>query len=188
MVAAILAPQRLWPQSAKRPPLQGTSCVVPAEEIQVLAAQLKSGSAFPQIVVTTTQPMDLDVDAFNLQLATKGQGIPPDVRADFTKKNKSACAIKPFQSVPNLHFINEREEHLIFQKGAIKSWSQFHKEYGKDASIVWLSRVGFNREKTLALFHISDGIDRMGAGGSLYVFERENGRWVLKSYIQTWAT
>ena len=70
----------------------------------------------------------------------------------------------------------------------IKGWSVFHRRYGRKAELVVLSHVGFNRDKTLALFHISSGIGPMAAGGSLYLCERKNGKWVVKMHIPTWTT
>ena len=138
--------------------------------------------------MTTIEVPHVDVDSLNLQLAAQGRGIPPDVRADFQEKNKSSCVIKPFVDLPNLYFISRREHDLMFRTSLKKGWSELHKRYGKKAEVLFLSRVGFNRDKTLALFHISNGIGPMAGGGSLYLCERKNSKWVVKSHIQTWTT
>jgi hypothetical protein len=75
----------------------------------------------------------------------------------------------------------------MFRK-ASTGWSDFHKKYGEEAEILLLSRVGFNPEKTLALLHVSSGMGGMAGSGRLYLFERKNGKWVVKSHIQTWTT
>lgn len=166
---------------------QNRVCTVQGEEIEVLASYLREGSASPQVLVTKTAPAHADVDALNLQLAAQGRGIPPAVRADFKEKNKSNCLIKPLAGIPNLHFLSKHEHDLMFGKTST-GWSDFHKKYGEEAEILFLSRVGFNPEKTLALLHVSSGMGRMAGGGALYLFERMNGKWVIKSRIETWAT
>jgi hypothetical protein len=187
ILAALATPWQCVAQTASRPPQQKEACTVPVEELEVFQGYLREGISSPQVLVTETIAPDIDVDALNLPLAAKGHGIPPDVRTDFKQKNMSNCQIKPFAGTPNLHFISKRENALIFAN-ASSGWREFHKKYGKLASELSLSRVGFNSEKTLALLHVSSGMGSMAAGGTLYLFERKNGKWVIKTHKQTWAT
>jgi hypothetical protein len=186
-VAGFAASQHRGAEAASGTSQQKKLCTVQGEEIEVFASYLSGGIASPQVLITKTAPPDVDVDALNLQLATQGRGIPPDVRADFKEKNKSSCPIKPFAGIPNLHFLSQREHDLMFRK-ASTGWSEFHTTYGKEAEMLLLSRVGFNSEKTLALLHVSGGMGSMAGSGALYLFERKNGKWVIKSRIQTVIT
>jgi len=160
-------------------------CNLPKEEVDVYAAYLggDGSSNTPTVLVTRTDGYIDDVDGYNLRLAAQGHGIPPEVREDFTHKNKSSCVIQPFGGVANLRFISEREERNIFAIG----WSEFHKKFGKGSVIVTVSRVGFNSDKTLALLHILGASGRNAAGGELLLLERKNGKWVIKFHIQTMA-
>jgi hypothetical protein len=185
--AYVTSPWQLWSQAVRRIDQEQKLCVVRGEEFEVFASYLKQDIASPLVLVTTTDSPHIDVDALNLQLAANGRGIPPDVRTDFSEKNKSTCMIELFAGIPNLRYISKREEGLIFRVPS-KGWSKFHKRYGKEAEILWLSRVGFNPEKTLALLHVSGGMGPMAGGGTLYLLERKDGVWVIKSQIQTWAT
>jgi hypothetical protein len=126
----------------------------------------------------------LDVDSLNLQLAAQGRGIPADVREDFKKKNSRSCNIKPFGGIARLSFLTESEHDEIFEKG----WDEFHRQFGEKASMIVLSRVGFNKDHTLALLHVSSGIGGMAAGGRLYLFERKQNKWVAKTSVPTWTT
>ena len=187
MTGCMASPQELSAQGGdERTRQHEQPCVVQGEEIKFFVSYLKEGIASPLVVVTTIGAPDVDVDAFNLQLAAQGRAFPPDVRADFKEKNKTRCVIKPFVELPNVHFISEREHNLMFR--TLKGWTEFHERYGKKAEIVFLSRIGFNRDKTLALFHISSGIGSMAAGGSLNLCERKNGKWIVKMHIPTWTT
>jgi len=186
IAAGSTAPQPCVAQAANRTVEQKKLCTVQGEEIEVFDSYLKGGTA-PQVLVTRTVPPHVDVDAINLQLAVQGRGIPPDVRTDFKEKNKSSCLIRPFEGIPNVHFVSKKEHDLMFRNSSA-GWSDFHKKFGKEAEILLLSRVGFNPEKTLALLHVSSGMGGMAGGGTLYLFERKNGKWVIKSHIQTWTT
>ena len=163
----------------------GTRCSVPQQEIAVFRTYLESERSRPNVVLTTTYTHhDFDVDSLNLQLAAQGRGMPPDLREDFKRKNRGSCNIEPFEGIDRLSFLAESEHNQIFKQG----WNKFHERFGKKASLVTLSRVGFNKEHTLALLHVSSGIDRMAAGGELCLFERKQNKWALKTRVQTWAT
>lgn len=173
----------LWGQAPEKTPSSSKTCYVTKEEIEVYANFL-GGESSPNnltVLVAKTEAWIQDVDNLNLQLAAQGHGVPPDLRTDFTIKNKSSCLIKPFLGVPNLRFISKSEESTIFAAG----WGEFRRKYGKDAEVVTVSRVGFNADKTLALLHIIGAKGRMAAAGELYVLERKDGKWVIKFNIQT---
>jgi hypothetical protein len=160
-------------------------CNLPKEEVDVYATYL-GGEASPNtltVLVTRTEGYIDDMDGYNLRLAAQGHGIPPEVRQDFTNKNKSSCVIQPFGGVPNLRFISKSEERRIFAAG----WSEFHKTYGKGSEIVTVSRVGFNSDKSLALLHILGASGHNAAGGELLLLERKDGKWVIKFHTQTLA-
>jgi len=161
-------------------------CSVPKAEMELYASYLspETNSSALTVVETTTQPSNADIDSINLQLAAQGRGIPPDVRADFKKKDKSICSIEPFSAGKNIRFVSHTESETIFKAG----WKEFHKRYGKDASSLQFSRVGFNSDKTLALLHVSSGGDAMAGGGTLYLFECKAGKWSVKTSIGTWTT
>ncbi|HEV2488786.1 MAG TPA: hypothetical protein VGT03_03175 [Candidatus Acidoferrales bacterium] len=157
------------------------SCIVPNDEVQVfIAYELYYHQA--TVIVTWTQEPSLDIDGLNVEFAAQGRGIPPDLRADFKKKNISACAIRPFVGAPRLRFISEAELKRSSRDGRTPV-SEFYERFGKDTNLNLLSRVAFNSDKTLALLHVSD----LG-GGDLCLFERKNGKWVMKWHTETWAT
>lgn len=158
------------------------SCLVPNDEVQVYVAYELYYRQATVVVMRTEVPSFLDIDGLNVVLAAQGRGIPPDLRADFKKKNISACAIRPFGGVPSLRFITEAQEKHAFRNRRA-TLEEFYEKFGKDADLNLLSRVGFNSDKTLALVHVSD----LG-GGELCLFERAKDKWVLKWRTETWAT
>jgi hypothetical protein len=182
LLLVTLAQQPLLGQNHPR----GVSCTVSRDEVEVLASYLRGLRAGPSliVVVTTTDSNSADVDALNLQLAAQGRGIPPEARADFKRKDEFRCHIRRFRAATNVRFISQHEHDQIFRSG----WREFHRRYGKGAELMTLSRVGFTSDKTLALFHISGGIDAMAAAGYLYVLERKHGQWTKKCEISDWIT
>jgi hypothetical protein len=161
-------------------------CLVPEDELQVIAAYLKHGDSATTltVVVTETEPSGADIDYLNLQLAARGHGIPADVRSDFKDKDKSSCGLSISAGIGNVEFISKAQEKALFRDG----WKAFHTKYGKDASLLKLSRVGFSSSKELALVHVSSGVGPMAAGGRLYILERNGGQWAIKESIETWTT
>jgi hypothetical protein len=168
--AAILSAQTTNRSGANR-----ASCTVPNDEIAALDA-IHAGTYYnPEVIVTETQQWTLP-DLINLQLAAKGQGLPPDLRKDFEEKNRSSCKIVPFISNRNVHFVSAAEERKIFQIG----WNEFYRRYGKNAGIEEISRVGFNFDKTLALVHLSGALGATGAAGTLFLLQRIHKKWAIK--------
>jgi hypothetical protein len=161
-------------------------CSVQKQEKEVYFVYLRAtaSSASVRVLVTKTEAVRPDLDSINLQLAANGRGIPPDVRRDFELKNKTTCEIEPVVGIQNLRLISEKDKHSLFKTG----WGEFYKKYGKDAEIVSLSQVGFNANHSLALLHVSGGIGPMAGGGVLYLFERKDDHWAIKTQIATWAT
>jgi len=186
MVIVALAQGSIEAQTANGTAPQDAVCKVQKDEIEIYASFLKEKTVphVQTVLVTKTGAYDVDVDEVNLQLAVKGHGIPVELRTDFKEKNKSSCLIEPFVGVMNLNFISTADRDRLFRTG----WNEFHRKYGKDAVQVVLSRVAFNSEKTLALLHVAMGIDKMAAGGTLYLLEKRDGKWLIKSQIETWVT
>jgi hypothetical protein len=167
-------------------PSRGNICSVQKQEKEVYVDYLRAtaSSASVRVLVTETEAVRPDLDSINLQLAAKGRGIPPEVRRDFELKNKTTCEIEPIVGIQSLRFISKRDKRSLFKTG----WAEFYKKYGKDAEIDSLSRVGFNADHSLALLHVSGGIGPMAGGGVLYLLERKDGHWAIKTQIGTWTT
>jgi hypothetical protein len=181
-ISTILAvSQRILAQDSAEKASSKIRCRVTKEEVEVYADFLRSQQEPTHLtaIVTHTDARDYDIDSFNWQLAARGHGIPPEIRDDFRNKNRVYCTVEPFSGIPNLKFISRSEEN--------KSWSEFHKMYGKGSNIVTVSRVGFSQNKNLALLEVL-WAGQGGAAGFLYMLERKDKVWVVKWYIQTAAT
>jgi hypothetical protein len=186
VVVLLLAPRvfagaNFQPQAAPNIAAQKEYCEFSPDEVDVYRSQLSRDSSPKRtmVVMATTLRWIDDINSFNLPLAVQGHAIPSDVRADFTEKNKAGCLIEPFGGVRNLRFMSSSEEEKLFAR----DWNEFIKRYGKGAERVAVSRVGFSSDKSLALVHIL-----YSSSGELYLFERKDGKWHVKFYVQTMAT
>lgn len=166
----------------------GLQCSLPIDEVQVLTSYLKrSGEAQSvTVLVTTTDTADIDLDYVNLLLASKGHGTPLEARQDLKRKSRRGCAINNVPEIRNLRLISKRDHDEMFRRRT--GWADFHGRYGKDAHLVTISRVGFDSEKKVALFYVTDGLGSMAGSCYLYVFELRTGKWVKKSEAPVWST
>ena len=177
----VIAIANFQPQSAANTIEHKKYCEFSPGEIDVYKSQLSRDSSPKRamVVMATTLRWIDDINSFNLPLAVQGHAIPPDVRTDFTGKNRNGCLIKPFDGVPNLRFMSSSEEEKLFAR----DWSEFNKKYGKDAERVAVSHVGFSSDKSPALLHVL-----YSSSGELYLLERKDGKWRVKFNVQTMAT
>ena len=166
----------------------GLQCSLPIDEMQVLTSYLKWAveAQTVTVLVTTTDTADIDLDYANLLLASKGHGTPPEARQDLNRKSHRGCAINGVSEIRNLRLISKRDSDTMFRRRS--GWADFHSRYGKDAHLVTLSRVGFDSNKKVALFYVTDGLGSMAGSCYLYVFELKTGKWVKKSETPVWST
>ncbi len=138
------------------------------------------------VLVTKTETSDIDIDYVSLRLGISGHGVPVDVRNELKRKNHTSCALGPIKGVPNLQFISQEDHDRMFQQR--NGWSEFRKRYGKNARILSVSRVGFNANRTIALFYSTGGVDRMGGSCGAYVFRLRGGKWIKDGDWLVWNT
>jgi hypothetical protein len=170
------------------PATQPRHCVISADEQAVVVAYFNTPALsknlieFPHVatmLADTTQPTaGLDLNFINLGLSVNGHAIPGDARGDFSRKGRESCRVGTLSGLRKVRVIPAPEDG---------SSRVFHRRYGNNALLVRVSRVGFTRESTIAVLHVSYYAQRSG-GGCLYVFERKAGRWVMKTEYPTWTT
>jgi hypothetical protein len=164
LFAAALVQEPMYSRTAEESKPE-KACTVDSEELQIFASYLEQGSASPQIVVSITTTTPPEVDTLKLVLGSD-RHLPSDLGRDFNNRNCIVCTIKPLVGISNVHFISRQEYDSIFHAG----WHEFRRKYGKLAEIVWLSRIGFNADRTLALLHVCYGTaNSVPGGGALRV-------------------
>jgi hypothetical protein len=174
VLALTLATSMACGQTAQR------SCITSPEEFAVYAAYLRSQipANVNKVILPRTRGYDFEASSW-LGWAVEGRAVPQDVQKEFARRNAVTCLIHPFSGVPNIHFFTTDENEGMKSHTA----AQFEKRFGKDAELVEFSRVAFNSNKTVALLHVL-GLRT----GELYLFERKDGRWIVKYRYGTMAS
>ena len=81
--------------------------------------------------------------------------------------------------------ISEATMEQIFSNGG---WDEFNKRYPNCRGSIDLSNVGFNRNRTQALFYIGSQWDWLAGEGRLILLEKKNGRWTEVDNIVIWVS
>jgi hypothetical protein len=101
--------------------------------------------------------------------------------------------------IPQYHPVDESEVRRLFAEGetlykravanrkpnefilGTEYWIPFYRKYPEAVGLHKLSRVGFNREKTLALVNATFESNLVGFS-RMYVLKRAKGTWVILEY------
>jgi len=121
---------------------------------------------------------------------------------DLVEKNKERyCLGEYFSPEFNYILLSEAEEKEIFETGvlyrlfwsivyyrdrAFKSpgWRKFYKKFpDSHHGIVGFSRVGFNSNKSQAIFLFEKVTGPLSGGGAFVLLNKEDGKWVVKKFF-----
>jgi hypothetical protein len=67
-------------------------------------------------------------------------------------------------------------------------WKNFYKQYPDSSGYLSFSRVGFNADKTMAIFFRTMSCGILCASGDYYVLERVDGVWKVKDVFNCWMS
>ena len=105
---------------------------------------------------------------------------------DYFKKNKNEPAKldRKFDINKDYQFISVDEKDAIFlnDSGRINSdcWEVFYQKYPKSSGIITFSRVGYDRDSTWAIVHVSESSGFLG-GSATYIFlNKINNVWRIR--------
>ena len=113
------------------------------------------------------------------RLKDKYKKIEIETLEDFAIKKK-----EPFESeyfnVPGL-------ELRIFEEDSLPSWEEIYDTYPNAILHYYrFTKIGFNKEKTQAIFYYGYVFGGLGGGGYL-VYNKKRKKWKFKEYIPVWA-
>ncbi|MFT3918915.1 hypothetical protein [Cloacibacterium sp.] len=107
---------------------------------------------------------------------------------DFIKINKTDSNLDSiFKNDKKVVIINENEIHEIF-KDINTGWNFFYKKFPNSIGLLRLSRIGFNKSKTQAFFYYDKTSGMLTGSGNYILFEKQNGKWTLKSSYMNWIS
>ncbi len=107
--------------------------------------------------------------------------------ADYEAKNKKIYKLKNKFLVKNIITIlpEEKAKKIFNSRGG---WIEFHKKYPFASGIICLSRIGFNKEKTRAVFYAANPVDSEMGKGYMVLMEKKENAWKLINFINLWIS
>jgi hypothetical protein len=98
------------------------------------------------------------------------------------------------QSMPLPDCFNLKVQTILLSREEVdgitrgpNGWGDFLKKYPHQ-SLIWLSRIAFNREMNKALVYTGSESGGKSGQGSFVLFIKENGAWILKYTIVSWRS
>ncbi len=155
------------------------------------AAAIKDGHRL--VIMATTDLDDLNfgkpyqnlVDGLLRQASDQ---VPAEMIRDFCEKNRESRAVR-LELTRHLpaSLLTSEEQTAIFSGSAdladdhdafIGVWNRFYAKYPGSPGIITVSRVGLNRDKTMAFFYVGNQRASLAGDGRLHVLKKEGDVWV----------
>ncbi len=111
------------------------------------------------------------------------KGLKDETIQDYIIKNKTTMTLEnKFRCDMKVILVKESKIKKILKKG----WDNFKKKYPYSSGFIFLSRVGFNKDKTQALIYVGELWGPLAGGGYYILYNLENGEWVNKASLLVW--
>jgi hypothetical protein len=108
---------------------------------------------------------------------------------DFVARNGRRHVINPHLRFRLPHrLIPNASIDQFFAHDAAAGWLGFNKEYPKSHGILWLSRVGFNKDRNQALLYTGNEWTAAAGEGFLILLQKETGGWREVSRAVCWVS
>ena len=112
-----------------------------------------------------------------------GFSLPHEMVIDFQRKNRERYKLYRLFDLPLPYsFYTEKDSREI------DSWSQFYDKFPKSTGLINFSRVGFNQDRSKALFYRGESGGALAGAGIFFYLEKSNGRWRLVADSQMWIS
>jgi hypothetical protein len=162
------------------------------EEYAVYAAVLNSKYANKN----TKQILIMDQTRVNgpkllqqdLSFIQENTPLAPELVDSFLERNQQPHPLKPVLDL-NLEYqlLTREEVDKLRLLDEASNWKLFYQEYPDTVGFLHLSRVGFNKDLSLALVYLEQYHYEQPIVGSYYLMTRLDGRWEA-SEIMGWIT
>lgn len=111
--------------------------------------------------------------------------LQPSTLRDYKRRSRQSVVLKNnFGVSPIVKLSPENLENFFSDNSPSQDW---RKEFGAEYRFS-LTRVGFNKKKNQALFHVNYKSHLMPnyAFGRYYLLAKENGNWIIKKIVRSW--
>lgn len=120
--------------------------------------------------------------AFKMCVTPKGESIEilKDAISAYVELSKKSWLLqRRFSLEKPYELITSEELKSTFEHG---SWEKFYERYPNSGGYLDLSPVGFNKEKTVAIVYMGHNCGNLCGGGTFYVLQKKDGKWVPLKY------
>jgi hypothetical protein len=174
---------------------------VPLEEYVVISAYLdtikispEDGKAVKRLVINQSTT-DAGQSCLPSKIAQFHPGIASErlkpVFADLQDKSKTLHQLgRQFTSKYPYVMPSRKDLDSLFAKDdkLFDGWKNFYKQYPNSSGYLSFSRVGFNADKTVAIFFSRMSCGTLCASGDYYVLEKVDGAWKVKDVFNCWMS
>jgi hypothetical protein len=91
-------------------------------------------------------------------------------------------------TLPPYVLITDQEIDQIFKGQGGARWDEFYRRCPTSRGVVFLSRVGFNRNIAQALLYFTFEYGSEAAEGYLILFDKQSGRWKESALTLVWIS
>lgn len=164
------------------------------EEYAVYAAVLKEafiGKGTKRLVIERHTSIDDLAHRDPNQMLERLSPLSKQTVEDFKSKNRQSYELKnKFNLQVEINFLTEDDVRELFKKrdGQQDGWKLFRQKYPAAGSIITLSRVGFNAERTQALMFVAHVCGRLCGQGNYILLNKNEGEWKVEKKSMTWIS
>jgi hypothetical protein len=113
---------------------------------------------------------------------TQEAALRPLINA-YHEANKTPSLLQRMFTLPNEYEIVPSATIEAFFKGkGSGSWAGFYKKFPNTGGFVYVSNVGFNSDRTLALMYAGHSCGGLCGGGAYHFFKKVDGKWIESNW------
>jgi len=105
----------------------------------------------------------------------------------FREVNVRQASLRPSFHIATNYGLLDLDQLNSIPKGG-DWWGEYYRRFPGSQGILTLSRVGFNAERTQALFYFSNRCGGLCGAGSYVVMEKRGRGWVISKEIEMWVS
>jgi hypothetical protein len=185
------APQPVLVPGTQRsldPPLRAAAVPTGDPELDPLVAYLKASFAATikdghRLVIEDSTSVEMlhfnrpYQDLIDGLLRDASDQVPAEMIQDFGEKNRKSRAVWPelTKHLP-ASLLTPAENQAFFSLD--DGWKRFYAKYPGSGGIITVSRVGLNRDKTVAFFYLGLACGSLCGHGTIHVLKKEGDAWV----------
>jgi hypothetical protein len=114
--------------------------------------------------------------------------LAPELVASFKERNQQPYLLKPVLDLGlEYQLLSQEQVDELRPLDEASGWKLFYEKYPQAVGFIYLSRVGFNADLSLALVYISRYHYEQPIQGGYYLMSKQDGRWVVEGGFE-WIT